>query len=174
MTASTAAVQIIVSDVLREEGGWVDNPHDKGGPTNRGVTLPELSEYYGRPATVEELKALDDATASDLYTKLYVEKPGFDAIDDFDVLNLTVDSAVNHGQSRVAKWLQAAVRVPVDGDFGPVSAEAVNNVPAREMYCALLAARARFYGQIVTADSTQAVFDAGWMNRLAYFIERVP
>ena len=58
--------------VLPHEAGYVNHPSDKGGPTNRGVTQATLSGYLGRPATIEDVKNLDEQTARDIYkTKFF-------------------------------------------------------------------------------------------------------
>ena len=47
-----------IIDALLNVEGWpqyTNRPSDKGGPTKGGITLPALSEYLGRPATIEEL-----------------------------------------------------------------------------------------------------------------------
>ena len=95
-------------------------------------------------------------------------KPGFDKINRVSLRVFAIDSAVQHGPTRVIRWLQKIAGVPVDGILGPVSLEAINRA---RFGCALpegmLAERCRFYGHIITKDPTQAVFAAGWANRLA-------
>ena len=173
MSATPQMILNAISSVLLEEGGWVNNPDDRGGPTNRGVTLTQYSVYLGRPATVAELQAMSVETATDLYSKSYVYSPGFVLIENEPVLIHIVDCGVNHGPVRPTIWMQAAFSLAQDGHFGPVSAAAINAAP-QKAYRALCAARARFYGQIVRHDPTQSQFDAGWMDRLAHFIELAP
>lgn len=47
--------------VLEREGGYVNNKADKGGPTNKGVTLATYRSVYGQNKTVEDLKRITDA-----------------------------------------------------------------------------------------------------------------
>ena len=56
----------IIARVLRFEGGFVNNPLDRGGPTNLGITASELGRIrgLGRTATVaEKLQSWSDESA---------------------------------------------------------------------------------------------------------------
>ena len=63
--------------------------------------------------------------------------------------------------------------MPVDGVCGPVTAAAANANPARA-YRQVLATRVRYYGSIIEHNHSQAVFAAGWANRVAEFVEMSP
>ena len=58
----TPAVEQMIDDVIRREGGFVDHPHDRGGPTNFGITQATLSRHLGRPASVADVRRLSRAT----------------------------------------------------------------------------------------------------------------
>jgi lysozyme family protein len=162
----------IIDGILAHEGSaYADIPGDKGGPTKYGVTLRALEEFRGQPVTAAEVEALTENEARKFYQFEYIEKPGFDYIVNQQVRALVADCGVNHGVRNAIILLQRAAGVKDDGDFGPVTLEAVNHADGRALYLRLCAARARFYGKIVTHDPTQAKFDAGWMDRLADFIE---
>ena len=61
----------------------------------------------------------------------------------------------------------------MDGILGPVSLEAINRLYPNVLYRQMVAERCRYYGRIITDDPTQAVFAAGWADRIAEFIEEV-
>ncbi len=90
----------VIDDILKAEGGWTDRAEDRGGATNFGITLPTLSDWLGRPATVEDLKALTEEDARALYADRYIIKPGFSLIGSERLMSIVVDSAVNHGVER--------------------------------------------------------------------------
>lgn len=164
-------VRATLDRILIREGGFVDNPADRGGPTKYGITLNTLSEHLGRPASTAEVEALTETEALTIYRKRYISDPGFDSISDPALFDLVVDSAVNHGPSRATKLLQGAVGTKPDGVIGPETLRGLSLTPPAVVRRRVLAARVRLYGRIISADHSQAVFAAGWLNRAAEFIE---
>ena len=51
---------VLIPFVLRYEGGFVNDPADSGGPTNKGVTLNTFRSVYGRAKTINDLKRMTD------------------------------------------------------------------------------------------------------------------
>lgn len=161
----------IIDGILLREGGFVDHPADKGGPTNHGITQATLAEWRGRPASVDDVKSLTASEAREIYRETYIVRPGFLGIQSEAVRALAVDCAVNHGVKRAVQLLQEAAHVFTDGIFGPNTRDAVNRMTAAVLYRRLCAARVRLYGQIITKNPSQAIFAAGWCNRVADFIQ---
>ena len=168
------AIEDIIEDIMAREGGFVNNPADRGGPTNHGITQDTLSAWLQRWATVQDVKDMTFKTASDIYQKMYYEEPGFSCIADFDLLALVVDSAVQHGNSTVIRWLQRACDVAQDGVLGPVTATAIESHGAAWLYRRLLAIRIGYYFAIIAERPNQSVFAKGWSNRIKPFIENAP
>jgi lysozyme family protein len=161
----------IIQRIIEREGGYVDHPADKGGPTRWGITMTTLSRYHDYLVTPSDVKALSREEATLIYLNLYVMRPGFENINDEKLRALVVDCGVLHGPGTVTKWLQSIVEQPVDGIFGVKTAEAVNSEHSHSLYLMLCAKRFRFFGEIITKDPTQAVFAHGWMNRASEFLE---
>lgn len=174
MSVDQATIEHEIADILREEGGLVNNPSDHGSITKYGITIPTMTEYLGRPASPQEIEDLTPQMAHDVYLKLFVMSPGFVQLNDPDLFGLTLDIAVNHGRVKAAIWLQELAKVVEDGHFGPVSASAVNALDPKHTYHLLLGRRVRFYGSILQHDHSQVVFAGGWLNRSAEFIENSP
>lgn len=161
----------LLDAIIRREGGFVDHPADRGGPTHWGITQATLAAYRGRPVTVDEVRALAEDEAKLIYRVQYVYP--FAAVADERLKELVVDAAVNHGVTRAVRWLQAAVGVRDDGELGPISEAALRALGPSEsdaVYRAFLRSRIRFYGRLISDDPTQAVFAAGWLNRVADFV----
>jgi hypothetical protein len=63
----------MIDDILAREGGFVNHPADRGGPTNFGVTQATLASWRGREATIDDVRSLTIDEARDIYrTKYYV------------------------------------------------------------------------------------------------------
>ena len=161
----------MIGDVLRREGGYVDNPNDRGKATNFGITQATLAAWRQRPVTADDVRNMAEGEARAIYLSRYLTEPRLDRIHDPYVLALAFDCAVNHGPHRVIRWLQQAVGVVDDGVLGPVSEVAINTAEPVRLYQRLLARRIVFYGEIVSRDRSQAAFILGWLRRVAEFVE---
>jgi len=158
-----------ITRIIKREGGYVNRAEDRGGPTNFGITIGTLSEVLGRPCTVADVQSLSLTMARNIYLMRYVAP--FEGIVHDDLFDLAMDTAVNNGRGRAAQWLQRAVGVVEDGQIGPISLSKINVSPVRA-YFDLCAIRMKAYGALISAKHEQAVFAAGWMNRLAEFVAR--
>ena len=166
--------ETIIEGILRREGGWVDHPADRGGPTKYGITLRTLSRWRGSRAIAEDVRALTKEQARRIYRHLYIEKPGFDRIEDPRLRELVIDCAVHHSPARAVRWLQKAAGVKVDGRCGPVTLGAANAAPAKSLADSASWHRGRARsGATITAQAVAGrVRGKGWMMRLAKFIEK--
>ncbi len=165
-----ATIQFAIDDAIKREGGSVDHPSDRGGPTKYGITRATLEMIRGRPVSVEEVRNLTLAEAEQIYEDIYIRRPGLNHIEDQGLFLLLFDSAVQHGSRTAVRFLQEALGVPADGIIGPVTLGALHGRDLSMVYRAVLRERMRFYGRIISRDPSQAVFAAGWMNRLAEFV----
>jgi lysozyme family protein len=171
------SVEQLIDDVLRREGGFVDHPADRGGPTRHGITQATLSRHLGRSATVAEMRHLSQDVARDIYRRDYFEQPRI-ALLPARIQPVLFDAAVNHGPARALRFLQ---RVCNDAGFGPLDEDGIAGAATRAaavaadqvmgdwLAAALAEERRDFYHQIVASDASQKVFLAGWLNRLAEF-----
>lgn len=156
-----------VAFVLRMEGGYVDDPVDRGGVTNMGITQREYSQWLasvGNPpgASVRDITMGEVETIYrvDYWNKVEADRFGG------PVDLVLFDTAVNHGVSRTIKILQDALQVPVDGVLGPMTLTAALVDSPRQLAIDVLTARANFYTRIVQNAPSQARYSNGWANRL--------
>lgn len=178
-------IQRAISGVLLREGGFIDRKDDRGGATNRGITARTLGAWrnLGRPATAAEVRSMTEAEARAIYQMEYVQRPGLHAIPDQAVFELVLDAAVNHSPERAIKMLQVALGVPQDGILGPVTRSKLSGIRPGRVYRDVCAERIRVYGRLISGSHTDADADgmpdaaenaAGWLSRVAEFVERCP
>ncbi len=168
------AIDTILGDIIRREGGYVNHPADRGGPTKFGITAQTLGAWrkLGRAATAAEVQALTETEARAIYRQQYITAPGFEVITHPELLGLLVDSGVHSGPKRAVQWLQAALGVAADGIIGPKTRAALAAVDQGALYSKVLGQRMRYLGRLITNDPRQAAFAAGWANRMAEFVEK--
>jgi lysozyme family protein len=166
--------EAIIAEIIEREGGFVSDPVDRGGPTKFGITQRTLAEWRGRPVSADEVRAILPAEAAQIYRERYLRGPGFHKVENDHVRALLVDCAVLHGPRKAVILAQRAVGFPLreqDGVLGPKTLAALEEINARAAHAGICAQRAREFGRIISSDPAQARFAAGWLNRLAVFIE---
>ena len=164
----------IIERVLTFEGGFVNNPQDRGGPTNFGITAAVLGRVrnLGRPATAAEIQALTRDEAVAIYKASYIATPKFDQIADGNLRLIVVDSGVLHGTDRATRWLQTALAVAADGIIGTNTIAALNQAGvSSKAGQSVLAQRFKFIGNILTSNPSQVEFASGWLNRVADLLD---
>lgn len=151
---------------LKEEGGYVDDPRDRGGATNQGVTQATYDRYRrGKGLTPRDVRGMDSDEVADLYQSLFWSPAHCDAL----ARPLSIchfDWAVNHGVPGALRTLQGALGVAADGVFGPdtqAAADAADPMPTVARYLGL---RRAWYLAHVEAEPDQGKFLAGWLARI--------
>ncbi|MFL0808782.1 MAG: N-acetylmuramidase [Agarilytica sp.] len=173
-----ADIDKLIQDVLRREGGFVNHPADRGGPTNFGITQKTLSQYMGRAALISDVENMAPDLAAEIYRQNYYFRPAINTLPEA-IQAFIFDSAVNHGPRRAIKFIQLVVndagyepRLDDDGAMGPNTrrgAEWAQNTMGEHFLLALFEERKNFYRVIVANRPSQEVFLKGWMNRVKEF-----
>ena len=187
-TTKMANIDKLIPFILKWEGGFVNDPTDRGGATNKGVTLATYEAYckrkgYPRP-TVERLKNIPDAHWREIVKTMFWDKWKADDIHSQKVANILVDWVWGSGIHGIKKP-QALLGVKVDGIVGDKTLSAVNFADPEELFDAIYQERVKFLNAIVSnsvaayekkigrkaTDAellkfTQKRFAKGWLNRL--------
>ena len=155
------------AEVLKSEGGYVNDPHDHGGETNLGVTKAAWSDYMGRPIADGEMKALTPDVVKPFYKIRYWDVCHCDVLP-AGVDYMVFDLAVNGGTGRGAKMLQTVAGVNADGAIGPATLAALTAIKDEPKVTIkkMSAYKEAFYKAIVTAKPDQKKFLEGWLNRV--------
>jgi lysozyme family protein len=91
--------------VLKDEGGYTNDPADSGGPTNFGITLSDYRRYVDKTGTALNVRNMTVDEAKIIYKSKYWDALGCDDLPsgvDYTVF----DYGVNSGLGRSRKALQ--------------------------------------------------------------------
>lgn len=131
-------IDTMLSDLLKVEGGYSNNPHDAGGETKFGITKAvAVANGYSGP-----MKDLTRAQAISIYQAQYFLKPGFDKVLAEGLAGTTAelfDTGVNMGTATATKFLQQALNalnnngklyadITADGSIGPATVAALRGL----------------------------------------------
>lgn len=159
-----AKADILQPFIISWEGGFVNDPHDRGGATNKGVTITTFRKVYGQNKTVNDLKRMTDEEWLYIFKRYYWNKWKAEQINSQSIANLLVDWFWTSGNYGI-KIPQYILRLKVDGIVGPKTLSAINNCPnEKELFTRLWNEREEFFKRI--ANGTQRKFLNGWLNRL--------
>lgn len=124
----------LIDELIEREGGYVDHPSDKGGPTRWGVTEAVARAHGWRG----EMRDLPREEAMAIYRRLYWLRPGFDRVAERApaLAAELFDTGVNMGPGVAAGFLQRALNalnrngrdyadIAVDRRIGPRSLAAL-------------------------------------------------
>jgi lysozyme family protein len=148
--------------VLKNEGGYVNNPKDPGGPTNLGVTQKVWESYVGHPVSEDDMRDLKPDDVGPLYKQMYWDKIRGDELP-LGVDYACFDLSVNSGVGRAAKILQTALGVSVDGVIGQATMDALETCNPREVATAICDHRLAYLQSLPLFGT----FGKGWSNRIA-------
>ena len=165
--------------LLKHEGGFVDDPDDPGGATNKGIIMETFQRaaqrYLGIEPTLANLKALTDAQAGKIYKALYWDEVRGDEIDLQALANIVFDFQVNAGD-RASKLLQQTINslganpaLDVDGEIGAETMKALKRADQKAVYRRYKQGRIDYYNDLVARRPSLGKFLNGWLNRVNSF-----
>ena len=147
------------------EGGFVNDPDDQGGATNKGITIGAFRSVYGGNKTIEDLKRLTDNQWEHIFKAKYWNRWDADKIEDPSVAFFLVDWVWGSGVWGI-KRPQKLLGVEVDGIVGPKTIAAVNAFNGKELFEALKEDKRAYLQRICCITPTNRKFLNGWLRRL--------
>ena len=150
------AIEALITRVIEREGGYVNHPNDRGGPTKYGITQATLARHRGTAVTEFQVSSMSEAEAREIYRAEYFR--GLERVNDPALLEFLFDYAVNSGPGRAVKCLMTVL--------GGRKLAEINDQAA--LLWPALCERFDFFMRILS-DASQAVFANGWANRMLPF-----
>lgn len=173
----------LLDDLIAREGGYVDHPADRGGPTNWGITL-SVARANGWTGPIRDLPR---ARAVEIYKRLYWQRPRFDQVATRApaIAAELFDTGANMGPGTAVKFLQRALNalnrgardyddVAIDGRIGPATLAALDGFLDRRgrageavLLKALEALQGERYVRLAELRPANEAFVYGWLaNRI--------
>jgi len=165
------------------EGGWSNDPLDRGGETKYGITQKTWDSWLRNPASYkygtlpERVADISRNMSVPLYKALYWDTLRCDELHSDDLARRMFDYGVNSGTGAAIKRLQMAYNLikreelpalKEDGILGNITINAVN-AASLKYESALIAAynyvRMRHYESIIQNSLSQRKFIRGWFAR---------
>ena len=169
-----ALFSLSLNAVLKHEGGYVDDPDDRGGATNHGITQATLADWRGKTVTAADVKELAATEAAAIYKARYWDKMNLDQIVSREVAEAVMDFGVNAGIKTAGKALQRAAnwvngpgagKLVEDGAIGPITIRTVNTTGERMLLLKFFEVRVRYYNGISRSRPLNRKFLYAWMAR---------
>jgi lysozyme family protein len=160
-----AKAELLMPFILKWEGGYSNHPLDKGGPTNKGVTIETFRHFFGANKTAADLKRMTDEQWFNIFKKGFWDRWHADEIECQAIANILVDWVWASG-----KWgitiPQDILGVEADGIVGNKTIVAINSSSPLPLFGSIKDARLKFVKRIVSAHPSQKVFLKGWIKRI--------
>lgn len=144
--------------LMKNEGGYSNNPADPGGETNWGVTI-RIARAHGYTGLMKDMTR---EQARPIYLEAFWQDGKMDQFDGALAFQ-AFDAAVNHGIPNAIRMVQKAADVADDGHIGPVTIAAVKAKTVTDMLMLFIAERIDFWTRL----STWNEFGKGWARRAA-------
>ena len=158
-------------ELIGIEGGYVNDPTDRGGETKYGISKRSYSKVDIRNLTLRQ--------AQEIYYRDFWKQSrmDLDRIDHYPIALELFDTSVNMGAGTGRRILQDALNLMnrnqknypdlvVDGIIGRKSFEAYATVDKRILLKVLNGLQFMRYTEICLADPEQERFFNGWMQRV--------
>jgi lysozyme family protein len=173
----------LIDELIAREGGYVDHPADRGGPTRWGVTQAVARTHGFRG----DMRNFPQGQAATIYRRIYWERPGFDRVAARApaIAAELFDTGVNMGPAVAVGFLQRALNalnrggsdyadIANDGRIGPLTLAALDGLltvrgPGGEMVLlkAVEALQGERYLTLAERRPANEAFLYGWLaNRI--------
>lgn len=166
-----AKAELLKPFILKWEGGYVNDKYDKGGATNKGVTIATF-RMYGKDndgdGDIDEndLKLITDSEWMVIFKRFYWDRWKADQIRSQSVANILVDWLWASG-SYAIKIPQTNLGLTSDGIVGAKTIAKINSMDAKMLFLKIKEWRLRYIDSICASHPKWKVkYEHGWKRRI--------
>ena len=168
----------ISSVILQHEGGYVNDPNDRGGEANMGITIATWRAYapsdLGIEATTNTLRNMTKEQAEIIYYNHYWEPKGFCKLETIKIALMLYDWTITSGRAvtQVRKMLhnEYNINLVVSNTMDDDMIHCINAIEDQEQLLSRIAeVRKEYYRSLTITNgepNTQVRFLTGWINRV--------
>jgi lysozyme family protein len=164
--------------ILQHEGGYVNNPNDRGGETNMGITIATWQAYarldLGIEPSSDTLKSMTNAQAEIIYYNHYWEPKGFCKLENTKIALMIYDWTITSGRAvkQIRRMLHNEYnsRLIINNTMDDDMIHCINNVNDQSTLLQRIADIRREYYRSLTVTNgqpnNQVIFLTDWLNRV--------
>ncbi|EPJ9548145.1 glycosyl hydrolase 108 family protein [Klebsiella pneumoniae] len=168
----------ISSVILQHEGGYVNDPNDRGGETNMGITIATWRAYapsdLGIEATTNTLRNMTKEQAEIIYYNHYWEPKCFCKLETIKIALMLYDWTITSGRAvtQVRKMLhnEYNINLVVSNTMDDDMIHCINAIEDQEQLLSRIAeVRKEYYRSLTITNgepNAQVRFLTGWINRV--------
>lgn len=171
----------LIDMILQHEGGFVNDPDDKGGFTYRGITRKNFPNWEGWQIVDTNLPLKNGQIIKNEELEQYVREFYYDnfyhlmKIDEIDNMLISghlLCHGVNAGIKNSVKILQKSINticndnISVDGIIGKITLNYANSNVQEEIANEMIVKRKEYYTNLAKRNPSQQKFLKGWINRV--------
>lgn len=169
-----ANFKLAIPKILIYEGGYVNDPNDPGGETNRGIIdrldgkTDGLIDIDGDGIGDVRVIDLTEEQAKQIYKRKFWDVMQGDQFLSQDLAAIVFDAYVNTGRIAL-KQLQRIVGVEDDGVIGLETTAKVNSNDLIRTYNMYKLVRKQYYKDLTVHKPVLKKYLKGWLNRVDKF-----
>ncbi len=169
-----AKIELYFPKVLKYEGGYVNDPTDTGGATNKGVTLStwrQMGHDKDGDGDIDanDIKLLSNDDAMMVMKVGYWDRWRADSIKNQSVAETLVEWVWGSGKWGIV-FPQRILGVTDDGRVGMQTIAAVNAANQKWLHEKIRLAKLQFIADLIKAHPEQERFKNGWVRRINEYI----
>ena len=146
-----------IEKTLINEGGYVNDPSDRGGETKYGISKRAYPNVDIKNLTTNEAKAI--------YKRDYWDKLKADHIESQLVASELFDTAVNMGVRTASKLIQGCLGTHPDGIIGNITLQKINEIDEELLLLRFKLAKVARYAYLAKKRPANRKYLLGWINR---------
>lgn len=160
---SSTRFQKAFDNLIKEEGGYVNDPDDPGGETKYGVSKRSYPHLNIKNLTLNDV--------SKIYRKDFYDVLRCDELPTDMVAQEVLEQGVNMGVKTVISFLQIVAKsvgsaIDVDGKIGPKTLGALKTIPEDVLLAALKSLAISHYLELAHERPPMRKYLNGWIRRV--------